>query len=79
MDFTVEAEMKIKKKWKEMQLLRPCLRTEKKLWNEKVTEILIVTAVLRTVPQRLNKKAGRARNQTMFQDYPNNSIIMIAN
>ena len=44
---------KRQRKWKERQVLWPCQRNKKKLWNMKVTVIIIATGVFRTNPKGL--------------------------
>ena len=40
--------------------------------------IPIITGLLGTFPQRLDKETGRAGNQRTYQDHPNYSIIKIS-
>ena len=51
-------------------------RELKKLWNMKVTVIIIVIDVFSS-HQRIGARTGRHRNKRTSGDHPNNSIIEI--
>ena len=76
MNFAVSADHRIKlkeceKKDKYLDLTREL----KKLWNMKVTIILIVIDAFGTVHQRINKRTGELGNKWTTGDHPNYYII----
>ena len=63
------------RKWKDKQILRPCQRT-KKLWNIKMTVILLVIGALGRIPKSLVSwlKVGNGRTS---REHSNSSIVEV--